>query len=77
MVLTSSPQTDMFDVLDELIAPLNGHISLLLTQPISGSDDERAHAETKKAYLALLNSVMSCRVEGVFISQRMQAIQIC
>ncbi|KAI3604817.1 hypothetical protein WG66_008673 [Moniliophthora roreri] len=61
---------DMFDVLDQLVGPLAAHISVSLSQPVSGSDDERAHSDTKKAYLALLTSIMSAGLQGVFISPR-------
>jgi len=60
----------MFDVLDELVGPLTAHILSTLSQPVSGSDDARAHTDTKKAYLALLNSIMIARLQGVFISPR-------
>jgi exportin-T len=63
-------QADMFSVLDELMGPLNIHLSTLFTQPISGTDDILTHSDTKKAYLALLNSIMSANLDGVFISQR-------
>ncbi len=58
----------MFDVLDQLVGPLTAHISATLSQPISGSDDQRAHVETKKAYLALLTNIISAKLQGVFIS---------
>ncbi|KAF9267725.1 ARM repeat-containing protein [Marasmius fiardii PR-910] len=61
---------DMFDVLDQLVGPLTAHISASLNEPISGSDDERTHSDTKKAYLALLTSIMTVRLQGVFISSR-------
>ncbi|KAF8632204.1 hypothetical protein AX15_001968 [Amanita polypyramis BW_CC] len=63
-------QKDMFDVLDQLVDPLNMHISSLLSQPISGTDDQRAHIETKRAYLGLLNAIMISRLEGVFTSDK-------
>ncbi|GLB40453.1 putative ARM repeat-containing protein [Lyophyllum shimeji] len=63
-------QKDMFDVLDQLIGPLSSHITALLSQPISGTDDERAHIDTKKAYLALLNNIMSNKLHGIFTSER-------
>ncbi|KAJ3517935.1 hypothetical protein NLJ89_g183 [Agrocybe chaxingu] len=66
-------QKDMFDVLDQLIGPLSTHITTLLSQPISGTDDQRAHIETKKAYLALLNNIMASRLQGIFISDRNSA----
>lgn len=60
----------MFEVLDELIGPLNSHIAALMSQPISGTDDQLAHNETKKAYITLLNNVMADRLQDIFISQR-------
>ncbi|RDB26055.1 Exportin-T [Hypsizygus marmoreus] len=61
---------DMFDVLDQLIGPLSTHITALLSQPISGTDDERAHVDTKKAYLGLLNNIMAAKLHGIFTSER-------
>ncbi|KAG6813913.1 hypothetical protein H0H92_005762 [Tricholoma furcatifolium] len=63
-------QKDMFDVLDQLIGPLSTHITALLSQPVSGTDDERAQVDTKKAYLGLLNNIMSNKLDGIFISER-------
>ncbi|KAG6842293.1 pre-tRNA nuclear export protein [Blastosporella zonata] len=63
-------QKDMFDVLDQLIGPLSTHITALLSQPISGTDDERSHNDTKKAYLSLLNNIMSNKLHGIFTSER-------
>jgi exportin-T len=60
----------MFGVLDQLIGPLNTHIAAMLTQPISGTDDQNAHNETKKAYVALLNNIMASKLQGIFISDR-------
>jgi len=66
----------MFDVLDELIGPLSGHISSLLAQPVTGSDDEISHVDTKRAYIALLNGIMSSKLHSVLISER-KPIQVC
>jgi exportin-T len=63
-------QQDMFDVLDQLIGPLNTHIGELLSQPVTGTDDQLTHTDTKRAYLALLNNIMAAKLHGVFISQR-------
>lgn len=63
-------QKDMFDVLDQLIGPLSAHITSLLTQPVSGTDEHRAHIETKRAYLALLNNIMASKLDGIFTSER-------
>lgn len=60
----------MFNVLDELLGPLNAHIAQLLSQPISGTDDSVAHVDTKRSYLALLTSVISSNLHDVFISER-------
>ena len=67
----------MYDVLDQLIGPLSTHISALLSQPISGTDDQRAHIETKKAYLALLNNIMASQLQPIFISERMYIVLSC
>ncbi|OCH95393.1 ARM repeat-containing protein [Obba rivulosa] len=63
-------QDDMFDVLDQLIGPLSAHIHGLLSQPVTGTDDEVTHVDTKRAYLALLNNVMTSELQGVFTSER-------
>ncbi|KAF8227304.1 ARM repeat-containing protein [Tricholoma matsutake] len=63
-------QKDMFDVLDQLIGPLSAHITAFLSQPVSGTDDERSQIDTKKAYLALLNSIMTAKLDGIFTSDR-------
>ena len=65
----------MFVVLDQLIGPLNAHIAAILIQPISGTDDQNAHNETKKAYVALLNNIMASKLQGIFISDRKLAWQ--
>ncbi|KAH9838251.1 armadillo-type protein [Rhodofomes roseus] len=63
-------QDDMFSVLDQLIGPLNAHITGLLVQPANGTDDELARADTKKAYLALLNQILTSKLQGIFTSER-------
>lgn len=60
----------MFEVLDQLIGPLSAHITSILSQPASGTDDQLTKSETKKAYLALLNTVMASKLHGVFTSER-------
>lgn len=60
----------MFDVLDKLIGPLSAHITALLSQAASGTDEMRAQSDTKKAYLGLLVVIVSSQLEGVFTSER-------
>lgn len=60
----------MFQVLDELMAPLTAHISQLLAQPAGGTDDALTHGESKKGYLSLLGSIMTAKLHGVFLSER-------
>jgi len=60
----------MFNVLDELLGPLNTHIAQLLSQPVAGTDDSLAHVDTKRSYLALLTNVISSDLRDVFISER-------
>lgn len=61
----------MFDVLDELIGPLSAHITQLLSQPITGTDDRVTHNDVKKAFLALLNNILASKTHDVFTSPRM------
>ncbi|CAK5283785.1 unnamed protein product [Mycena citricolor] len=63
-------QNDMYSVLDELFGPLSTHITGLLAQPVSGTDEQRLQLETKKAYLTLLNGILNSKVTSVFISER-------
>ncbi|OBZ72293.1 Exportin-T [Grifola frondosa] len=63
-------QEDMFDVLDQLIGPLNAHINGILSQPVTGTDDQVTQVDTKRAYLALLNNIISSKLHGVLISER-------
>ncbi|KAG1805415.1 hypothetical protein EV424DRAFT_278749, partial [Suillus variegatus] len=66
-------QSELFNVLDELIGPLSAHITHLLNQPITGADDGVEHAETKHAYLTLLTNVMSSDLHDIFITDRNKA----
>lgn len=66
-------QSELFHVLDELIGPLSAHITQLLNQPVTGTDDSVEHAETKRAYLTLLTNVMSSDLHDIFISDRNKA----
>lgn len=63
-------QQDLAEVLDELIGPLNTYIAGLLSQPVSGTDDQVTHMDTKRAYLNLLNNIMSSKLHDVLISER-------
>ena len=61
----------MFDVLDQLIGPLSTNINAVLSQPVTGTDDQLTHVDTKRAYLNLLNNVMVAKLHNVFTSARM------
>lgn len=65
-----SLQKDMFDVVDELLGPLNTHIASLLSQPVTGTDDGVTHVETRRSYLGLVTNVLSSGLQRVFISER-------
>lgn len=62
-------QEPMRDVVDQLIAPLTNHVTTLLAQPITGTDDKVTRLETKKEFLNLLNSIMTTRLGGNFVSE--------
>ena len=70
IVIFSAFQDSMFQVLDELITPLTTHVSQMLSQPASGTDDALTHGESKKGYLNLLGSIMTSKLQGVFLSER-------
>lgn len=70
VLLNFKLQDNMFPVLDELIGPLANHIGTMLSQPVTDSEVEREQQDTKKAYLALLNSIIASKSYGVFISER-------
>jgi len=63
-------QQDLFNVLDELIGPLNAHVTNLMFQPVTGTDDILTHSESKRAYLTLLNNIVSSKLAGIFLSDR-------
>ncbi|KAF8309914.1 ARM repeat-containing protein [Clavulina sp. PMI_390] len=61
-------QFEIFDVLNQLIAPLYHHIANLLAQPMDGTDAKREILLTKRAYLEVLVSIMSGKLFIVFMS---------
>lgn len=69
-LLVHKLQQDLFNVLDELIGPLNAHVTNLMFQPVTGTDDILTHSESKRAYLTLLNNIVSSKLAGVFLSDR-------
>ncbi|CAG7849531.1 Exportin-T AltName: Full=Exportin(tRNA); AltName: Full=Karyopherin-beta; AltName: Full=tRNA exportin [Serendipita indica DSM 11827] len=68
--MTHKLQVQMQPVLDEVFIPLTTHVSSLIAQPITGTDDKTAHIDTKKAYLTFLNTVMHSNLGTIFISPR-------
>ncbi|KDQ59267.1 hypothetical protein JAAARDRAFT_127823 [Jaapia argillacea MUCL 33604] len=69
-LLVHKLQEDIFDVMDQLIGPLSAHITDVLSQPVTGTDDLIAQTDTKRAYLTFLNTIMSSKLQGIFISDR-------
>ncbi|KAI0264504.1 ARM repeat-containing protein [Gloeopeniophorella convolvens] len=69
-LLVHKLQQDLFNVLDELIGPLNTHVTNLMFQPVTGTDDVLSHNESKRTYLTLLNNIMSSKLAGIFLSDR-------
>ena len=63
-------QEDILDVLDQLVGPLSAHINGILAQPVTGTDDQVTHVDTKRAYLGLLISILSSKLHTVFLSDR-------
>ncbi|KAL5504140.1 LOS1 [Sanghuangporus vaninii] len=63
---------EMSDVLNQLVMPLHARIMELLASPITGTDDRVTHGDTKRAYLAFLNSILSNRLHAILISEANQ-----
>ena len=61
---------EMFEVVDQLVAPLQARITELLASPVTGTDDKIAHSDTKKAYLTFLNNIVNNKLHMVFLSER-------
>ncbi|KAG8854340.1 pre-tRNA nuclear export protein [Serendipita sp. 405] len=57
-------------VLDEILMPLTTHISTVISQFVTGTDDSVARMDTKKAYLTFLNTIMSSHLGSIFVSQQ-------
>ena len=70
-------QEELFDVLDQLIGPLVAHTNGVLSQPVTGTDDQVTNMDTKRAYLTLLNSIMSSKLHGIFTSERRFILHPC
>lgn len=39
-------------------------------QPVTGTDDILTHNESKRAYLTLVNNIVSSKLAGIFLSDR-------
>lgn len=68
-VLMHRLELEMFDVLNQLVTPLHSRIVELLESAVTGTDDKIAHQDTKKAYMAFLNNIMTNKLAGVFVSE--------
>lgn len=73
----SYSQEKLFDVLNQLIGPLVAHTNGVLSQAVTGTDDQVTNMDTKRAYLTLLNSIMSSKLQGIFTSERRSASRPC
>lgn len=56
--------------MDQLLGPLSQHITGIMSQEASGTDDKLAQGEIKRAYLTLINNLLSSKLAGIFISDR-------
>ncbi|KAI0033548.1 ARM repeat-containing protein [Vararia minispora EC-137] len=63
-------QGDLFGVLDDLFTPLSVHISGLMSQPVTGTDDALSRGETKRTYITFLANMLSSKLQGVYLSNR-------
>jgi len=72
-LLVHKLQEQISDVLDQLLTPLTSHIVSILSVPVSDID-RQVYMETKKAYLSLLNNIMSTKQYAVFTSNRNEGV---
>jgi exportin-T len=63
----------MFETLDQLIGPLTLRIMELLGQPVTGTDDQTQHNDTKRGFFGLLNAIIAAKLQPVFLSPRNKA----
>lgn len=61
--------TQISDVLVQLVMPLHARTMEILAAPITGTDDRLTHTDTKKAYLAFLNSLMTNKLHGILLAE--------
>ncbi|EJD48923.1 ARM repeat-containing protein [Auricularia subglabra TFB-10046 SS5] len=59
-------ENKVFDVMNELIVPLNSHVSSVVSSP----EVRHLHSETKKTYFAFLNTIMRAKLQDIFVSER-------
>ncbi|KZV87175.1 ARM repeat-containing protein [Exidia glandulosa HHB12029] len=59
-------ENKVFDVMNELIVPLNTHVSNVVSSP----EVRQLHSETKKTYFAFLNTIMRSKLQDIFVSDR-------
>jgi exportin-T len=57
-------------VVDELFTPLSIHVTGIMAQPVTGTDDVLSHGETKRTYATFLTNLMSSKIQGVFLTER-------
>ena len=72
-MLTKDYQNNVFDVMDELIMPLNTHVSSVVNNAQAGE----LHSETKKVYFSFLGALMKAKLQDIFTSERMRYSPCC
>lgn len=69
-VTADTGQKNTFETIDMLLLPLLSRIFLVLSGPITGTDDVQIHRRLKEAYLNFFTSLMNANLDGVFITDR-------
>jgi exportin-T len=63
---------EIYDVLDQLFAPLQQRIFMALKEPIMGTDDQVQLGELRREYLSFILAILSNNLEGTLVSDRNQ-----
>ncbi|KAJ9110463.1 hypothetical protein QFC19_001589 [Naganishia cerealis] len=67
-MLTHKLNTDIQDIMDELLPVLFERVYLILGQPANGTDDVLVQAELRKAYLTFLTTIFQAGLHKILLS---------
>lgn len=62
-------KSEIYDVLNTLLAPLLQRVFAGIAEPVTGTDDEIQHVELKREYLNFLLRILENGLESVLVSE--------